>query len=114
MEDAQGDYTFGKNKQNFISGVLAVSQAIKTRLLLLKNEWWEDQEDGLALFQSILGQPGTPDKLNAADLLIQDRIINTLDVTGIESFLSTYENRQYSISCVVNTKYGNAKLEVTL
>ncbi len=33
--DANGDYTFGQGKFNFVSGTEAVAQAIKTNLLLL-------------------------------------------------------------------------------
>jgi len=89
-----GDYSFGRNNGDFLTGIDAVSQAIRTRLLLLKGEWWEDTEQGLPLFQSILGQYET----QPIDLLVQD----------------TYKNRTYSVSCTVDTKYGQAYLEVTL
>ena len=58
--DADYDYTFGQGKQDFVSGVDAVAQAIYTRLFLLFGEWWEDQKDGLPLWQSIIGVPGSP------------------------------------------------------
>jgi hypothetical protein len=108
------DYSFGNGAQNFISGTVAVAQAIKTRLLLLQGEWWEDTEDGLPLFQSILGQPGTEENLQSIDLLVQDRIIKTPGVNGIKSFESTYVNRNYGVSCTVETAYGYTELEVTL
>ena len=50
MLDADGDYVFGRSKHAYLEGVEAVAQAIKTRLLLLYAEWWEDREDGLPLF----------------------------------------------------------------
>ena len=71
-----GDYSFGRNNGDFLTGIDAVSQAIRTRLLLLKGEWWEDTEQGLPLFQSILGQYET----QPIDLLVQDTISNTKDV----------------------------------
>lgn len=108
-----GDYTLGKGEGNFVTGVDAVSQAIKTRLLLLQGEWWEDTNLGLPLFQSILGLPGTPENLHSIDLIIQDQIANTPDVTNILNFESTYENRTYSLKCTVETKYGEATVEVT-
>ena len=43
--DENWDYCFGRGRQNYISGLDAVVQAIKTRLQLLKEEWWEDQND---------------------------------------------------------------------
>lgn len=112
--DNNGDYSFGRGKQDFLSGANAVAQAIKTRLLLLRSEWWEDQADGTPLFQSVLGAPGTPDNLKAVDLIIQDRITSTENVTDISEFSSTYENRAYSVKCTVNTAYGTIALEVTL
>ena len=110
--DVNGDYVFGKNAQSYLSGTLAVAQAIQTRLKLLQGEWWEDTSDGFPLFQNILGQPGTPENLAAIDLLIKDRISETQDVTSIASFTSTYINRQYTATATINTKYGNSSVEV--
>ncbi|MDQ7094225.1 hypothetical protein REC12_11555 [Desulfosporosinus sp. PR] len=104
--DSNGDYTMG-NMQAFLSDIDAVVQAIKTNLLLLKGEWWEDTSEGLPLFQNILGQPGTSEKISAADLLIKERILATQGVLDIINFQSSYENRKYTVvSCSVNTIYG--------
>jgi len=81
--------------------------------LLLKGEWWESTEEGLPLFESIMGQPGTPENIQAIDLIIQDRITNTPDVIDIKNFQSTYDNRRYLLSCTVETKYGDATVEVS-
>jgi hypothetical protein len=107
-----GDYTFGNSQYDFISGAEAVAQAIKTRLRLLKNEWWENKDEGLPLFQSILQKSGNPESISAADLLIQDIIIGTPGVLQLKDFNSVYDNRSYSISSAVVTKYGEAELEV--
>lgn len=107
--DSNGDYRFGKSIQDFLTDVEAVAQAIKTNLLLLQGEWWEDTSAGLPLFQNILGQSGTPDHLNAADLLIKERILSTKGVAEIQSFQSSYVNRRYVISgCTVLTNMGQA------
>jgi hypothetical protein len=112
--DPNGDYVFGSNQQSFLAGVDAVSQAVKTRLKLLKGEWWEDENEGLPLFQNILGQPGTPQNMQSADLLIQDVITNTPDVIAIKDFRGIYDNRLYSVNCMIDTKYGEIQLEVAL
>ena len=109
----KGDYSFGKGLGDFVSGAQAVSQAIQTRLLLLQGEWWESTEEGLPLFQNILGKPGTPENIQAIDLIIRDRIANTPDVIDIKNFQSSYENRKYSLRCIVETKYGEATVEVS-
>jgi hypothetical protein len=108
-----GDYSFGNNVNDFISGTLAVSQAIKTNLLLLYGEWWESTDQGLPLFQNILGQPGTPENVQAIDLLVQGNISSTSGVLSIKNFVSSYSNRTYSITCTVETQYGDAIVQVT-
>lgn len=110
--DTNGDYSFGRGKQDFIAGAAAVAQAIKTRLLLLLEEWWEDQTDGTPLFQEVLGVSGTPENINAIDLVIQDRIITTENVLEIVSYESDYENRNYSMQCTVNTTFGTVEVNL--
>ncbi|MGG3884362.1 hypothetical protein [Brevibacillus panacihumi] len=100
--DGSGDYTMGKP---FLVDAAAVGQAIKTKLLLLKEEWWEQKEDGLPLFQNILGTTNTGD-LQAIDLLIQERILATPNVNQILNFESNYNNRTYSFQCKVETSFG--------
>lgn len=107
-----GDYTFGRGEQNFITNAEAVAQAIKTRLALLKNEWWENTSDGLPLFQNILGVRGTQENKKSADLLIQERIAETTGVKGIKNFESIIDGktRRYTLSCVVETVYGDTSV----
>lgn len=109
-----GDYSFGRNADDFVSDVDAVSQAIRTNLLLLLGEWWEDTDKGLPLFQNIVGAAGTPDSQQAADLIVQGAITGTPGVTSIKEFSSSYANRTYSLQCRVDTVYGEASLEVSL
>ncbi|EHL08968.1 hypothetical protein HMPREF0322_00391 [Desulfitobacterium hafniense DP7] len=113
MMDANGDYRFGKNSQDFYIGSEAVAQAILTNLKLLQAEWWEDVEAGLPLFQNILGQSGSKTNLDSVDLIIRDRILATQGVKAIEEFSSSYEKRSYRFSCRVSTIYnGQARVEV--
>lgn len=111
---ADGDYSFGHNQNDFISDVGAVAQAIRTSLLLLEGEWWEDLSIGLPLFQNILGMPGTPDNVQAADLLIQGVISNVDGVRRIKEFESSYQSRSYKMQCTVETIYGELTIEEVL
>lgn len=113
MLDVDGDYSFGRGQQNITYGVHAVSQAIKTRLLLLKSEWWENTEEGLPLFDDILAQPGGMENIIIVDSIIKERIINTPNVVSIKDFESIFENRAYTFSCTAETKYGDAELALT-
>lgn len=110
--DVNGDYQFGKGLQQFTYGAYAVAQAIKTRLKLLKGEWFENTESGLPLFQQIIGQRGTNIALELIDTVIKERIINTSNVTNIESYTHEYDSlsRRYSFDCVVNTTFGSIEV----
>lgn len=110
MLDVNGDYCFGKGQQNITYGTFAVSQAIKTRLSLLKGEWWENKDEGLPLFQSILGHSGSPNNLIIVDNLIKERIAKTEGVLAIKKFESKLENRNYSFNCVAVSKYGDVEV----
>ncbi|MCL6442078.1 MAG: hypothetical protein K6T83_01205 [Alicyclobacillus sp.] len=108
-----GDYTFGL-QNGFYTDTEAVAQAIYTSLKLLQGEWWEDTSQGLPLFQSILGQPGTPDHIHAVDMLVQEQILNVPGVQEITSFSSDYDSRTrtYTITnCTVQTQYGETVLK---
>lgn len=100
------DYTFGNGTSNYIKGAEAVAQAIKSRLLLLYGAWWEDQEDGLPLWQKILGSSGRPENQQAVDLIIRDRISETEGVLAITAWTSSFENRNYVFQALVETKFG--------
>lgn len=102
--DINGDYCFGGNAANYVSGADAVAQAIFSRLRLLKYEWWEDLEDGLPLWQEILAQRD----VRRAEQLITERISATPSVRDIMVFDSAFDNntRRYSFNAVVNTDYG--------
>ena len=105
--DADYDSVFGQGKSDYIEDLDAVVQIIKSRLLLFKGEWWENTVEGLPLWQSILGA-GKGNSKKVVDDLIQQRIIKTPYVTGIESLSSSYDasTRAYSFSAVVNTQFG--------
>lgn len=106
--DKQGDYTLGKNSMK--QDKEAVAQAIKTRLALLYGQWWENTEDGLPLFEKILGAYG--DNKEMIDILISERIARTKDVKEIKSYSSTFQNRVYTAYCVVETIYGDIAIDV--
>lgn len=109
--DVDNDYSFGRGNQNITYGIYAVAQAIQTRLLLLKGEWWENLDNGLPLFQDILGHRGTGDRIMLVDSIIKERIANTKNVIGVREFSSTYENRSYAYSCKVDTRFGELNLQ---
>lgn len=104
---------FGQQNQ-FLEGVDAVGQAIATRLRLLLGEWWENTEDGLPLFQEILGLFRPENEVEDVDLIISERINDTEGVTEILSFDSQYSQgtRTYSAKCSVQTVYGVVDISI--
>ena len=108
--DSSGDMVFGNGMNDFYTDAEAVAQAVKTNLLLFQGEWWESTETGLPLFQHILGQSGTPEHVQAADLLVQDVITSTPGVIRINDFKSAYESRKYTMTCTIQTQYGETEV----
>lgn len=98
---------FGGGQADFISDIDAVGQAAMTRLRLLQGEWWENLNDGLPLFQQILGQAKGNDQ-QAINLLIQQRILGTPFVSGIISLQSSYDpnSRTFTFYSVIQTQFG--------
>ena len=106
--DENWDYVFGHGKNDYLTGREAVGQAVKSRLLLLYGEWWEDQQDGLPLFEKVLAGSGSEQHLQAVDIVFRQRIGDTRDVLGITQFDSTFDRnkRAYSFTAAVETAYG--------
>lgn len=104
--DSNWDYIFGKGTHAYLEGSDAVAQAIKSRLQLLYREWWEDREDGLPLWEKILGTSVHPQNLAAVDSIYVERILGTEGVVSIMDYESSFENRQYTFKAAVVTLYG--------
>lgn len=105
--DEKGDYTIGRRDEMY-EGTEAVAQAVKTRLLLLFDEWWENRQDGTPLFEKVLGQrlrtDETPDEI---DLVFSERISSTQGVSEITRFESKIEaeSRAYTAEITIKTVY---------
>lgn len=107
--DDNGDYTFGGNQSSYIKDAQAVDQAVTTRLRQMIYEWWEDLEDGLPLWQKIIG---SRDK-EAAEKIIRDRIQKTKYVKSILNFSVEWKNetRKLIIRAAVDTEFGQLAIE---
>lgn len=107
--DQNGDYVFGGNGSCYISGLDAVKQAILTRLRLLLGEWWEDETDGLPLWQKILA---ARDK-KEVERQILNRISGTPHVLAITGYQTEWngETRKLSIHVEFSSEYGDGTLD---
>lgn len=113
--DNDGDYVLGRGTGEFLKGPEAVAQAIVTNLKLLLGEWWEDVNNGLPLWQSILGQPGSEVNKTSVDNIIRRRILdtkigNTPLISSIDDYSSEYsaQTRNYVFEAVVTTIYSES------
>lgn len=102
-----GDYTFGQGNANFLTGSDAILQAIKTKILLLKGEYWEDVNDGTPLFDDILKKRSDDAARNAIDIVVKNRIMEVEGVTSVSNFISKIEDRRYIATIDVQTIYSD-------
>lgn len=107
--DENGDMTFGGNNKNFLKDIKAVIQAIKTRIKLLKGEWWENTETGFPLFQDILGNY---DYLKIKNRIVE-RIQQTQGVLSVTNIEIEYDNRKLNFNCTVSTICGDTVFNFT-
>lgn len=107
--DENGDYTFGKPNE-FLTGLEALTQAIQTRLKVIKGEWWEGDYTALPFMSEIVGKVRN-DK-SRLDLMVIRRITDTVGVISVSEVQSTLSGRRYTFSCKVKTVYGETRVEV--
>lgn len=112
--DEHGDMMFGHGDADFLYGLDAMKQVIQTRLRAIYNEWWEGDETALPWFTDILGDRASQFKKEEVDLMIIERLMDTIGVTGITDIESTLQNRQYWFTCKVQTVYGETTGEVSI
>lgn len=105
-----GDWTFGKGKNDYVSGNAAAAELIQTRLLSFLGDCFFDTGAGIDWF-TYLGNVGTELPLNLA---VSATILNTPDqngnqiVTGINqlSIVLNRQTRNLSIQYQVTTVYS--------
>lgn len=112
--DKNGDYMFGNNGLDFISDTEAVAQAIKTKVMLFYQEWWEDISIGIPMFQSIIGKVADSNLKMTYTLLLTKRIQEIEQVTSVSNVEVKQGNRSLSFKIDVDTIYGSTSVEVEI
>ncbi len=102
--DSSGDWSFGSGKQNYLSDLGALEQSIVTRLKQWRGNCFFAIEEGID-WNNLL-DIGTAALL---DLDIKRVILQTGGVLRISDYASTIDSmtRAVSISCTINTIYGD-------
>jgi hypothetical protein len=106
--DADHDWQFGRGLQSYKSDLDALKQSILTRLMQWKNNCFFAMDDGVDWANEL--DIGTKDVL---DLDIKRVILQTGGVLRIDEYSSTLDTdlRAVTISCQIQTIYGNLALE---
>lgn len=111
--DENGDMVFGQSNTGHLSKLEAMAQVLKTRLAAVEGEWWEGDDGALPYFTQILGARGTDENRQMFDLMVIERIMDTIGVISVEDVESSIEGRKYRFKCKVNTVYGQTTAEVS-
>lgn len=105
--DANGDYQFGRSAGVMLTNSsAAVAQAVLTRLRLWTGEWFLDTTEGTPYFPDILGH----NTAGTRDVAIKQRVLDTLGVQSIVSYASSINGRDFSVSMLLDTAYGQATI----
>ena len=112
--DDDGSTVFGHNAQDFLTGLEAMTQVIKTRLRTVWGEWWEGDETAVPYYTEVMGAYATESNRATIDMMITRRILDTVGVLSVQDVKSYISGRDYHYSCAVNTIYGKTSAEVKL
>jgi hypothetical protein len=91
--------------QQFIGEREEIAQTIKTRLALFLGEYFRDIKDGTPWYEQILGKFVSLDTVEA---VLRARIARTPGAVRLTNFSTDFDldNRKFSLSAGVLTKYG--------
>lgn len=112
LDDAH-DMTFGQGIANMAQDAESVAQRVKTRLLLLLNEWFLDTDAGVPYLQDVAVKPAN---LPLAEAVIKQTILDTDGVQEVRSFSMALDpnTRRLTIQAKVTTIYDSlADIKVT-
>jgi hypothetical protein len=84
------DPLWGNGQLNYLSDLEAAAQAVLTRLQLFQGEWWAATNEGLPLFQGILGQSASPAGLQQGSILITARILGSPYIISISNLVTGF------------------------
>lgn len=111
--DADGDYSFGGQQLDYFRDTpQAVAQAVQTRLMLFRGEWFLDTTEGTPWMTEVLGK----NTRTTYDAAIRQRILGTPGVTELVAYSSALdtEARHVAIEATINTVYGQTTVQARI
>jgi hypothetical protein len=110
---SDGDMRFGGGRSDWLAdSPECVAQAVQTRLLLLRGEWFLDTTEGTPYATEILGN----NTQSTRDWAIRTRILETQGVTEITTYDSQFDpdSRAFSVQATISTLYGTTTVQAVL
>lgn len=106
--DEKHDMMFGQGLTAYCRNQEATAQSVRTRLLLIEEEWFLDIEAGLPWLQRVMVKPAN---LALTEALIKQTILETEGILSIESFTMTFDrnSRALTINVSVRNIYGTVQ-----
>lgn len=106
--DADGDWTYGKGRNNYKTGVFAVAQNIQTRLNSFLGDCFFDTVAGIDWFNLL----GAKDKI-LIQLAVSAVIMNTKNVASIISLALSFDplTRNLLLTYKVQSYFGDIVVE---
>ena len=111
--DEGGDMVIGHGNADYLQdSPECVSQAVVTRLRLLRGEWFLDLTEGTPYAPAVLGKHTK----TTYDFALRQRVLETEGVTNIEEYESLFdgETRRLTVNIRINTVYGPATVQEVL
>lgn len=108
--DEDGDWSFGKGQNDYLSGTSAVVQSIRTRLLSFLGDCFFDTAAGIDWYTRLGAKDDIPLKLDISAI-----ILNTPEVTGLLEVQSNLDpaSRGLTVQYVVQTVYSTIPIRST-
>jgi hypothetical protein len=95
---ADGDIDVTKGRTTLIAGVEGFAQGVKSRLELVRGQWFLDRRAGVPMLENdyvtsreaILGQPYAPQKLRRA---VNEQFLRTPGASRLTEYAATFDGR---------------------
>jgi len=100
--DLQGDWTFGRGRQNYLTENNAIAKNIETKLKEFYSECFFAPTDGIAWFNLLGAKDSTPLLVALRTAILSAYgVVRIVDVT-----FSIDQNRKLSITYIIDTIYS--------
>lgn len=105
---ADGDIEIGPNGLRLISGIEAVVQAVRIRLLMFRGEWFLNLTVGITYFEDIIGDAskvrGVEDRARAAFAAAILAAPGVLEITRLDVVMT---GRKLTVTWAARTAFGD-------